>query len=158
MYTYFFKLILAESSSELFDRLSSVVCLSVRLSINFSYFRILKNHRANFNQTCHKASLGDCSNEGPNPFPKGDYYEISKIHWRNRKDLLLQNHLANFNQTCQKASLGGEEGPNLFSRGDNDEIAKIHWQNLKIFFSRTAGTISTKLAQSILGQRVFKFV
>ena len=36
------------------------------------------------------------------------------------------------------------EGPHLYPRGDNYEIAKIHWQNLKIF-SRTTGTVSTKL-------------
>ena len=24
-----------------------------------------------------------CSNEGPRPFPRGDNYEIVKIHWRN---------------------------------------------------------------------------
>ena len=24
-------------------------------------------------------------NEGPSPFPRGDYYEIAKIHWRNSK-------------------------------------------------------------------------
>ena len=32
--------------------------LSVRPSVNFSYFRLLKNHWANLNQTRHKASLG----------------------------------------------------------------------------------------------------
>ena len=37
------------------------------------------------------------------------------------------------------------EGPRLFTRGDNNEIAKTHWRMLKIFFSRTIGTISTKL-------------
>ena len=26
-----------------------------------------------------------CSNEGPRPFPRGDNYEIVKIHWRNLK-------------------------------------------------------------------------
>ena len=26
-----------------------------------------------------------CSNEGPCPFPRGDNYEIVKIHWRNLK-------------------------------------------------------------------------
>ena len=26
-----------------------------------------------------------CSNEGPRPFPRGDNYEIAKIHWRNFK-------------------------------------------------------------------------
>ena len=36
------------------------VLLSVCLSVNFSYLRLLlKNHWANFNQTWHKASLGD---------------------------------------------------------------------------------------------------
>ena len=41
------------------DCLSSV-CLSVHLSVcNFSYFRLLKNHWANFNQTWHKASFGE---------------------------------------------------------------------------------------------------
>ena len=46
------------------DHLSSVVCLSVRLSVNFSHFHLLlQNHWANFNQTWHKASLdeGDSS-------------------------------------------------------------------------------------------------
>ena len=26
-----------------------------------------------------------CSNEGPRPLPRGDNYEIAKIHWRNSK-------------------------------------------------------------------------
>ena len=33
-----------------------------------------------------------CSNEGPRPFPRGDNYEIAKIHWRNYNFFLLQNH------------------------------------------------------------------
>ena len=45
-----------------------------------------------------------CSNEGPRLFPRGDNYEIVKIHWRNWKNLLLQNHWANLNQTWHKAS------------------------------------------------------
>ena len=36
------------------------VCPSVCPSVNFSYFRLLlKNHWTNFNQTWHKASLGE---------------------------------------------------------------------------------------------------
>ena len=31
------------------------------------------------------------ANEGPNPFPRGDDYEISKIHRQNFKNPLLQN-------------------------------------------------------------------
>ena len=46
------------------DHLSSVVCLSVRLSVrpsvNFSHFHLLlQNHWANFNQAWHKVSLGE---------------------------------------------------------------------------------------------------
>ena len=28
-----------------------------------------------------------CSNEGPRPFPRGDDYELGKIHWQNFKNL-----------------------------------------------------------------------
>ena len=42
------------------DRLPSVICLSVRPSVKFPYFGLLlKNLWANFNQTWHKASLGE---------------------------------------------------------------------------------------------------
>ena len=46
------------------DHLSFGVCLYVRLSVrpsvNFSYFLLLlQNHWANFNQTLYKASLGE---------------------------------------------------------------------------------------------------
>ena len=108
-----------------------------------------KNHRANFNQTWQKASLGkgdsNFSNEEPCPFPRGDK-EIPKIHWRP-----LKNHRANFNQTWHLASLGDEDSSLFkwratpFSKGDNNEIVKIHWQTLKIFFLRTTGPISIKL-------------
>ena len=36
------------------------------------------------------------------------------------------------------------KGPHPFPRGNNYEITKIHWKNFKIF-SRTTGTLSTKL-------------
>ena len=67
------------------DRLSSVVCLSVRLSVNFSHGPLLlQKHWANFNQTWHKASLGEVDssffNEWPIAFPRGDNYEIVTIH------------------------------------------------------------------------------
>ena len=38
------------------------------------------------------------------------------------------------------------EGPTPLSIGDNSEIVKIHERNSKIFLSRTAEPISTKLA------------
>ena len=69
------------SSSD--QKLSVVVIVVV---VNFSYFHLLlQNHWANFNQTWHKASLGEgnssFSNEGPCPFSRGDNYEMAKIHW-----------------------------------------------------------------------------
>ena len=73
--------------------------------------------------------------------PRGDNYEISKIHWLNLKNL-LKIHWANFNQTWHKTSLGEVISGFFFkwrtmpfSKGDNYEMAKIHWRNLKIFFS-----------------------
>ena len=71
------------------DHLWSVVCPSVCPSVNFSHFHLLlQNYWANFNQTWHKASLGKGDSSllkwrAPRPFPRGDNYEIVKIHWRN---------------------------------------------------------------------------
>ena len=103
----------AESSSEFFWSLV-VRCLSVCpsdcLSVNLSYFQLLKNHWANFNQTWHKVSLSEgdssLSNEGPCPFPRGGNYKIVKIHWRNSNS---------------------NEVPHLFSRRDNYEIANLKY-------------------------------
>ena len=58
------------------DHLSSVVCPSVHLSVNFSQFHLLlQNHWANFNQTWHKVALGEgdssLSKWRTTPFPKG---------------------------------------------------------------------------------------
>ena len=71
------------------DHLSSVVCLSVRLSVcpsvclslpvcmsvNFSHFHLLQNHWANFDQTWHNVSLGEGDSSlfiwRATPFPKG---------------------------------------------------------------------------------------
>ena len=70
----------------------SSVCLSLRPFVNFSHFHLLlQNHWANFNQTWHKASLGEGDSslfEWRVPsFSKlrGDNNEIVKIHWRNLK-------------------------------------------------------------------------
>ena len=47
-----------------------------------------------------------CSNEGPHPFLRVNYYEITKLHCWNLINLLVQNHRANFNQTWHKVFLG----------------------------------------------------
>ena len=62
----------------------------VGVVVNFSHFNLLfQNHWANFNQTWHKASLGEGDLSlfkwGPHPFPRGDNYEITKIRWKIKK-------------------------------------------------------------------------
>ena len=86
----------------------------------------------------------------PSPSPRGNNYEIAKIHWRNLQ-IFFSRHWAISNQTWQKASLLKGDSSLFkyraicpFPRGDNYEKAKIHWWNLKIFFSRTTGPSSTK--------------
>ena len=60
------------------------------VDVNYSHFLShLQKHWANYNQTWHKASLGDEDSSllkwGPCPFPRGNDFEIVKIHWRNIK-------------------------------------------------------------------------
>ena len=90
------------------DYLSSDVCLSVRLSVNFSHFRLLlQNHSANFNQIWHNASLGEGNSSllkwSTTPFSKGRWLQNSEDTLTKFKNL-LQNSWANFNQTWHKAS------------------------------------------------------
>ena len=50
---------------------------------------LLRNYWTNFNQTWHKTSLGEGDSSllkrRTTSFPRGDYYEIAKIHGRNLK-------------------------------------------------------------------------
>ena len=78
---------------------------------------------------------------------------------------LSQNHWLNANQTWHKAYLkeihfASNKGPCSFPRRHKSKIAKTQnvSRTFKIFFSRTTGLISTKLAQNILGLREFKFI
>ena len=52
----------------------------------FSHFHLLQNRWANLNQTWQIASLGEGDSSlfkwRANSFPRGDYYEIAKIHWQ----------------------------------------------------------------------------
>ena len=70
------------------DRLGFVDCLSVCLSVNFSHSHLLLQSRAtawaNFHEVRMKM-IQVCSNEGLRLLPRGDNYEIAKIHWRNLK-------------------------------------------------------------------------
>ena len=139
------------------DRLSFVVCLSARPSLNFSYFRhLLKNHWAKFNQTWHKASLveGDSSLlkwRAP-PFCKARKLRNSEETLTKLKKL-LQNHwagpistkLCTMHPWVMRAQVCSNEGLCLSPMGDDYEI---RWRNFKkIFFSRTTDPISTKLVR-----------
>ena len=82
-------------------------------------YEIAKTHRWNFKIFCSRTTgpistkLGTkhpwvkgsqvCSNEGPCPFPKGENYEIAKIHWPNIKIFFSRT---TFNQIWHKTSLG----------------------------------------------------
>ena len=90
-----------------------------------------------------------CSNDGLRPFPRGDNYEIVKIHWRNLKIFSritehFSTKLGQMHSWLKRIQISSNEGPRPFSRGDDYEIVKKHWQNLTIFFSRTTEPISTK--------------
>ena len=132
------------------------VCPSIRLSVNFSHFHLLlQNHWANFNQTWHKASLGEGNSSlfkrRALPFSKGRYLRNIKNTLTKFKNLLLQNHWANFphivtmHPWVKGIQVCSNEGPRPFPRGDDYKLAKIHWRNLKIVISRTTEPISTKL-------------
>ena len=117
---------------------------------------LLQNYWANFNQTLHKVSLGEGDSsffqmKGPALFPRGDNYEIVKIHWQNLKIFFCRTTEPILTKFGTKhpwvtgIQFCSNEGPRPFPRWDKYEIAKLHRQNLKIFFSRTIGLISTKL-------------
>ena len=68
---------------------SPVVRLSPVCLYFLSHYHLLQKHWANFIQTSHKSILGwvkmfpFCSNKWSCPFPRGDNYEKTKIHWQN---------------------------------------------------------------------------
>ena len=100
--------------------------------------------------------------KGPSYF-LGENTLTVKILWQNLKIFFSRTCYNNFNQTWHNASLGEgvqvclNEGPNPFPMGNDFEIAKIHCQYLKIFYSRTAGLISTKLGTMLLWMKGIQF-
>jgi hypothetical protein len=92
------------------DRLLSVVCLSVRLSVNFYIFDFFSRTTGPILTklgTNHPWGEGIqvCSNKGDYPSSRGDNSKRVKIH-NFFKNLLLQNQQAEFNQTWYTLSLG----------------------------------------------------
>ena len=92
-----------------------------------------------------------CTNEGPLSFPRGDNYELAKIHWPNFKIFfsnttgLISTKLGTKHPWAKRILVFSNEGPHPFPRGDDYEIAKMNWLNLKILSSRATRPISTQL-------------
>ena len=92
-----------------------------------------------------------CSNEGPCPFSRGDYFKIAKIHWQNLKIFFswttkpISTKLCTRHPWMKGIQFCSNDGPCPFPTGGtcNYDIAKIDWQILKIFFSRATEPIST---------------
>ena len=97
-----------------------------------------------------------CSNGGPRPFPRGDYYVIVKIHWGNLKMFFSRTTKPISTKLCTKHSwvmgiqVCSNEGSRPFPRGGNYKKAKIHWRNLKISSQEPHGQFQSNLAKSIL--------
>ena len=124
------------------DYLSSGICLSVCLSLCLSVCKLFTFlAHLNFNQTWHKASLGEgdsvCSNEGPRPFPRGDNYEIVKIHWRNWKIFFsrttepISTKLGTKHPWVKWIQVCSNDGPSPFPRGDNYKNSENTLMKLK---------------------------
>ena len=117
---------------------------------------LLQNRWVSFNQTKHKASLGEGDSSSFNRmathFSKKEMITIAKIHWRKKIFFALNLFQLDTDHPWVKGiPLCSNKRPHPFPTGDNDEIEKIHWRNLKVSFPRTAGPKSTKMAQRILG-------
>lgn len=76
------------------------------------------------------------------------------IYWWNLESSQVQR--GQFQPNVARNSLGGgtykfrcsDEGSCHFPKDNNNEKAKMHWWHLEIFFSRTNGSILTKLRLS----------
>ena len=94
-----------------------------------------------------------CSNEGSRPFPRGDNFEIVKMHWWHLKIFASRTTgqisiKLDTKHSCMKLLRGFkflQWYAMFFIMGDNYNIVKIHWWHLIIFFSINARTISTNL-------------
>ena len=93
-----------------------------------------------------------CSNEGWCPFPReNNIVKMLEKHLPSLKISFFRTtgpvstKLGTKHPWVKGIQVCSNEGPSPFPRGDNYQIAKIHWQILKIYSSRTAGPISTKL-------------
>ena len=96
------------------DHLSSI-CLSICLSVHPSVCKFF--HIFIFSRTIGPIStkpgtkhpwmkgIQVCSNEGSRPFPRGDNYEIEKIHWQNKKKSSSPETLSQFQPNLAQSIL-----------------------------------------------------
>ena len=106
-----------------------------------------------------------CSNEGPLPFPRGDNYEIAKIHWQNFKKSSSPEPLGQFQPNLAQSILGWREfkfvqmkGPALLQGEIITKYRKYIDKIKKSSSPEPLGQFQPNLAQSNLGWRGFKFV
>ena len=92
-----------------------------------------QNHRVNFNQTWHKAFLGNWDPSlfkcRATLFSKEKYLRNSKNTQTKSKNVPLQNHIVDFNESWHKAvgiHVCSNEKPFFLPKVDNNEIAKIN--------------------------------
>ena len=101
-----------------------------------------------------------CSNEGLRSFPRGDNYEIAKIHWRIWKIFFskttepISTKLGTMHHWVKEIQICSNEGLHPFPRAYNYEIVKIHWWILKIFSPEPIGQfLSCRLCSVVLSFR-----
>ena len=98
------------------DHLSSVVCPSVCLSVCLSICKLftfstsspepLGQFQPNLAQSIlWREGFNFLQMKGPRPFPRGDNYEIRKIHWWNLKKSSSPEPLSKFQPILAQASL-----------------------------------------------------
>ena len=113
---------------------TNVISISTKLGSKYPWVKVIKV----------------CSNEGPNPFPRGDNYEKVKIHWRNFKIFFSRTtepisiKLGTKHSWVKGIKVCSNEGPRPSPSGDNSKHVKLYWRYLKIFSSTTA-QLSMKL-------------
>ena len=131
------------------------------------YNLLLQNHQANFNQTLHRASIGEgiqvCSNEGFSPFPRGDNNEIAKIHWQIYKIFFsrttgpISTNLPQSIIGCRGFKSIQMKGFTLF-QGEIFTKLQKYIDEFKSSSPEPLGQFQPNLAQIILEWRKIKFI
>ena len=126
----------------------------------------LKNRWANFNRNWHKASLGDGDSSlfkwRALSFPRGNNYEIVKIHWRNFKIFSrttgpISTKLSTKHPWMKGIQVSSNEGHCPFPKGDNYEIAKTLTKFKNLLLKNHWANLNQTWHKAFLGWRGLKF-